>query len=135
MAIIVPTAFPLRKSEYAYYLKEYNEFSGGRLMRMQSVAVVRDDKLVEFPQALGPASNFKDAEEIFIFGGFAETVDALMDYAMALREDNGLTTALQEHGDSSTLIQDYADSIEMRRHLGKTHQRTLRNLKANRSNL
>ena len=64
-----------------------------------------------------------------------ETADALMDYAMALREDNGLTTALQEHSDSSTLIQDYADSIEMRRHLAKTHQRTLRNLKANRSNL
>ena len=135
MQIIIPNVEPLKHGEMAYFLKEYDDFKGGVLMRMQSLAVVRNDKLVEFPRILGPAANFSDVNDIFIFGGFAETCDALMDYASALREDKGLDEILAEQEATSTLLEDYANSIDMKRHLSKTHGRTLRGLQAHRSQL
>jgi hypothetical protein len=135
MAIVIPTSEPLKYREYAWYLKEYDELVNGTLSRVQSISVVRNDKLVEFDRVLGPSSKFEGVSDIFIFGGFEETVDALMNYALVLREDTRLAELIDEQNDNSTLIQDYADSIEMKRHLGKTHRRTLANLKANRSTL
>ncbi len=135
MTIIIPTSEPLRGSEYAFYLKECNDIVGGVLTRIQSVSVVRDDKLVEFNKSLGPSSKYEGINEIFIFAGFEETVDAIQNYAVALREDKRLDELLDERNATSTLIQDYADSIEMKRHLAKTYKRTLQSLKANRSTL
>ncbi len=123
---------PLRSDECPYFLKETTEMVAGKLTRLQTFGVVRNDNLVEIRRPIGPASKFEGVNDIFIFGGFVETVDALVEYATALRSDNRLDELLDERIQTSTLLKDYAESIEMKRHFVRSHHRTVQNLKANR---
>jgi hypothetical protein len=125
--ILVPYS-PPRHGEPAYYLSEYDGYSEGVKVRYQTLAVVRDDRLVEFPRIMGPSSNYPEAQDVFIFGGFEESCDALMDYADGLREDRGLEDLLKERTESSTLMKDYADYVAMANEFVKTHGRTVKSL-------
>ena len=122
MPLIVPGWSPPRHNEPAWFLKEYTQ--NGH--RMQSLAVVRNDNLVEFPRVMGPASDYPKARDIFIFGGFEETCHALMDYADGLREDPGLEQHIAETEGESTLKQDFLEYLEQAQEFQKTHARTIR---------
>jgi hypothetical protein len=128
MSILIPYS-PPRHGEPAYYLSEYDGYHEGIKVRYQVLAVVRDDRLVEFPRVMGPASDYPGAQDVFIFGGFEESCDALMDYADGLREDKGLEALLEERTETSTLMHDYVDYVEQRNEFVKTHGRTVKSLK------
>jgi hypothetical protein len=124
MVLVVPGWSPPRHNEPAWFLREYTD--NGK--RMQSLSVVREDQLVEFPRIMGLASDYPKARDIFIFGGFEETCHALMDYADGLREDPGLEQHIAETEGSSTLMEDYLRAAEQAAEFKRTHARTVRAL-------
>jgi hypothetical protein len=132
--ILIPYP-PPREGEMAYYLKEYDGYSHGVKVRFQALAVVRDDNLVEFPRIMGPVTNYPGAQDIFIFGGFEESCDALMNYADGLREDKSLDGHIEEHVKSSDIMTRYFEAVTQANAFRKQWGRSLRNLVLNKAEI
>ena len=135
MSLFLPSAKPLSVDDKAWRLSEDDELSydGKTLIRVQTVVVVREGRLVEFARPLGPAAKFKGADPFAILALGEDSAGEVMEQAHKLRGDNGIQRVMDDHLDEVNVIEQmrqYADQIVEFR---KTHQRTIANTRSRNS--
>lgn len=107
-----PVTVAIRQDEMAWELREFNK-AGVGYRRYQVITVVRDDKLTEWWDDLGPAAEFF-GEGFIIPSLFEHSVAELREMAEIAREDNGFEDFAAEQQAESTLISDYINQMEER---------------------
>ena len=134
--LLLPTAPALRNDERVFSLREEHLLASHAKAehRYQIIVVERNDNLMEFTRDMGPASDYKDVGDIFILSLFEDSVDAVMDMADAIREENQIKSWVDENAANSTLIEDAVRQEEEKRksllrqsHLGSSGKLIQRN--------
>lgn len=119
---------PPKADEKVFLLREYDAFAGARLVRYQTIVVVRNDELKELIRPLGFSEDFPGASEVMIYSGLLDSCAEVMDMAENLRFDQGLKAALAERTETSTLYADWIKKQEQLRAFAKANPRTVQQL-------
>lgn len=104
--LLLPTIKPLSVDDKAWLLTEEDTFTpdGKQEVRTQTIRVLRDGRLIDFPRVMGPSAKYKGADPIIILALGEDSVGHIMDQADVLRADNGLQRALDDHLSEENVI-------------------------------
>ncbi len=129
--IYLPGEQGLQADEKVWTLTESTTFSFDykHLRRVQTIRVVRNDKMVEFTRDLGPAADW-DTAPFAVVSLFADSVGQAMESADYLRGEGPaeLLQVMQEHLHEYNVIDDAIQrATEMQSYM-RANPRTIRNL-------
>lgn len=127
--LFLPSIRRLSEDEKCWSLYERDEFTADfkRVRRIQTIRVIRDGRLVEFANDLGPASSFK-AGPFTVMCLLEDSVGYALEYAHFMRNDGdkGLEQAMADHLGEINVIEAAALRAEqVRTHLAR-NTRTLK---------
>lgn len=125
--LLLPSVRPLHEDEEVMSLFEQDELTpdGKRLVRMQTIRVMRGDKLVEFPREMGPSANYKAGPFVIPCLG-AHSVGEVLEMAERIRPilAAGVNQAMAEHAADFNVIEAAIRQREMTREYTKRNHRT-----------
>jgi hypothetical protein len=116
---IVPFAPTLMSNELVLIYRESNIRTEDLTEehRWKLITVQRNgDRLYEFPISMGPSYLYPGVSEILIVSMFEDTVDAVMDMADNMRDENQISSFLADREDEGlTLVEEFIQQEEQQR--------------------